>query len=84
LSLLRSGVLGDRRAVFDAVSRSGIDTMMVRGRGDGIVTESAFDEVHRRIPAAVRVDLADTAHAMLLTDPERMAPAVVRFMKRAE
>jgi pimeloyl-ACP methyl ester carboxylesterase len=79
LSLMTSGALGNQSDVYAALGRLRNPVCLLRGSDDNIVTASQFDAIGRLMPKARRSTLDGTAHAMILTHPERVATEVIRF-----
>ena len=83
LSLVRCDALGNQSSVYQALQQAQTPLLFVRGDEDTIVTDGAFRDILRTVPRAEVVRLEDTAHAMLLTHPEKVASAVVPYLKRS-
>ena len=83
LSLIRCDAHGNQASVYQALQQAGTPVLFVRGDDDAVVSDGAFRDILRTVPRADVARLEDTAHAMLLTHPEIVAPAVVPFLKRS-
>lgn len=80
LSLMRDGALGDQSAVYRELARTPNRVLLVRGADDEIVPTGQFDTLRALHPAAESLVVPDTAHAMLLTHPESVLPAILGFL----
>ena len=80
LSLLRSGALGDQTATYATLGSLATPVLLLRGDDDNIVTAKQFETLGTLAPDARFEVIPETAHAMLLTDPERAAAPILRFL----
>ncbi len=80
LSLMRSGALGDQADVYRDLARTANRVLLIRGANDDIVPAGQFDTLAALHPGARALTVADTAHAMLLTHPDAVLPAVLDFL----
>ncbi len=83
LSLIRCDALGNQASVYSALQDIETPVLFVRGDDDTIVTDGAFRDILQTVTRADVARLEDTAHAMLLTHPEIVAPVVVPYLKRS-
>lgn len=83
LSLMRSGALGRQDDVYRALENIDTPLLLLRGEEDTIVDEAAFSAICKTVTRASVERPEGTAHAMLLTHPESVAPPVVAFLKRS-
>ena len=81
LSLIRSGGLADQRACYEALGATDHPVLVLRGVGDDIVTPDQIATIRTLVPRAGYVEIGGTAHAFLMTHPERVAPAVLDFLR---
>lgn len=80
LSLMRSGALADQSVAYESFAGTGKRVLILRGNEDTIVSEKQWRRVRELVPGAKAVEIEGTAHAMLLTHPEKVAPHVVEFL----
>ena len=79
LSLVRSGSLDDQLAVYERLGRTATPVRVLRGGDDVIVSAAQTEELLARVPGADLDEIPGAAHAFHLTDPERVARAVLAF-----
>jgi pimeloyl-ACP methyl ester carboxylesterase len=80
LSLIRTGALGDQRALYEALNDIQNPLLMVRGADDVILPAQQMSMITQLVPRATVQEISNTAHAMLLTDPELVAPYLLNFL----
>ncbi|MEO0946169.1 MAG: alpha/beta hydrolase, partial [Pseudomonadota bacterium] len=62
--------LPDLWPMFDAMA--GLPLALIRGAGSDLLTEATADEMARRRPDMIRVDVADRGHVPFLDEPEAL------------
>ncbi|MGD2171187.1 MAG: alpha/beta hydrolase [Gammaproteobacteria bacterium] len=82
LSLLRRGTLGDQRDQYVALNRQPHELLVMRGDQDTILPRRQFDALRESLPRAQFVEIRGLPHALVITDPEKLAPPIVRFLSR--
>ena len=80
LSLMRSGALADQSHAYERLAELDSRVLFLRGNDDTIVSENQWRQIRRLVPDAKAVEIDGTAHAMLLTHPEKVATYVVAFL----
>lgn len=81
LSMLRADTLGDQFDEYRAAAASRVPSLILRGQHDHIVTHDQVQRLARIFPEAGYRQVDNTAHAFLLTDPDRLAPILINFMR---
>jgi 2-hydroxy-6-oxonona-2,4-dienedioate hydrolase len=61
-----------------------VPTLVVRGESDPICTQGWAERVERLLPDGALVLIADAAHTLVFTDPEKLASAVRSFVIQAK
>lgn len=84
LGLVRHGALGDQRPAYRALPATGHPVLLIWGEDDAILPPSQREVLMTLLPNARRRVIAGTAHSMLLTHPERVAPEVLEFFGRPD
>ncbi len=79
LSMFRSGSLGDQSDCYEALARERHPVLVLRGMDDPIVSSAQVDAINRRVTRARVVEVAETAHTLILTDPDKVAPLAIGF-----
>ncbi len=82
LSLFRAGSLGDQSDCYRTLNLHGHPVLVVRGVDDVIVTADQVAELRALLPRAGYRELDGTAHAFIITHPEKIAPVVTDFFSR--
>lgn len=82
LSLIRSGSLEDQSDCYRSLDRQSNPVLLVRGVDDAIVTQRQIDEICHLVPRATYREIGGTAHAFILTHPEKVAPVVIDFFRQ--
>ena len=82
LSMFRCGALGDQIDCYRELARLGHPTLLLTGARDAIVSDSQVAAVRALLPQAHFRQLADTAHAFMLSDPQLAAPHILDFLER--
>lgn len=80
LSMFRSGALGDQRDAYEALGSANSRLLILRGREDPICPPAQLARLRDWLPTARAVEIDDTAHAFMLTHPERVAPLLIDFL----
>lgn len=80
LSMLRSGTLGDQGAAYRDLVHFPGELMLLRGERDTILPRAQFERLRALMPRARCVELRDSAHAAVITDPGRVASPVIDFL----
>lgn len=80
LSLFRGGALGNQLALYKNAALSKVPTLILRGEHDAIVSREQVRQLADSIPHARVVEVAATAHAFMLTDPQAVAPVLKSFL----
>jgi len=79
-SMVRSGTPGDQRDRYRAPAPGQREVPVLRGDADVIMTGAQFDEWRELLPRAHFAILPGLPHAMVITDPDRVAPRVIRLL----
>ena len=80
LSLMRSGALGNQRDCYEALNEIQNPLLLVRGTEDVILPAQQMGIIKQLVPRATVQEISNTGHALLLTDPEVVAPHLVHFL----
>ena len=80
LSLMQSGALRDQSAVYERLGAVDNRVLLLRGADDVILGAGQFETMRSLVADARSETIADTAHAMVLTHPEKVAPHVLEFL----
>ncbi len=81
LSMLRSGSLGDQSDCYQALDGHGHPVLVLRGVEDAIVTPRQMEVLRVLLSRARYEEVEGTAHAFLLTHPEKVAATIVDFLR---
>ena len=81
LSLMRTGVLGDQRACYLALNEISNPVLLIRGTNDAVLTAQQMATITQLVPRATVQEISNKGHALLLTDPETVAPYLVNFLQ---
>ena len=84
LSLMRSGALADQSDCYRALALQHHPLMLLRGDEDNIVSAEQLHRVRNLTGRAELRELNGTGHAVMLTDPEIIAPQLVAFFGASE
>ncbi len=84
LSLLRCDTLGDQSARYLALNRQTHKILVMRGDDDAIMPQFQFEQLQTWLPDAKYISITDTAHAFVITDPEKVAAPIIRFLQTVE
>jgi pimeloyl-ACP methyl ester carboxylesterase len=82
LSLFRYGALGNQVDQYVALNRQPRPLMVLRGDQDTILPQSQFNDLRETLTRTEFVEIASAPHAFVITDPEKLAPHIVRFLAR--
>jgi len=80
VSMERHGALGDQSRAYRAAARAGLSPLILRGADDPIVPYADIDRIEQFFAHARREELADLAHNLMLTAPERVAPLIIAHL----
>jgi len=80
LSLMRCGALGYQGELYAALQRLPHPVMLLHGSEDTVLPETQMRAIRELLPRANYVEMADMAHAMMLTHPRRVAGIVQAFL----
>ena len=75
--------LGDQSDCYQALGRQDKPVLVLRGVEDVMVTAKQTEAIRDMVPRASYIEIGGTAHAFLLTHPEKVAPVLVDFFRRA-
>lgn len=81
LYLMRGDTLMDQSKLYAELGKLSKPVLVLRGSEDSIITEKQIHQINQLMPAAALAEIKNTAHAMMLTDPEKVAPYVVKFLQ---
>lgn len=83
LSLMRSGALADQSETYRQLAATEKRVLLLRGAEDTILSCAQFATLSSLLGRAEAVTIPDTAHAMVLSHPEQVAPHVTAFLGNA-
>ena len=81
LSMFRANTLGDQLDRYKAAAGTDVPVLILRGEHDRIVTHEQAEQLSRIFTGSGYRKVDDTAHAFLLTDPDRLAPIIINFIR---
>lgn len=79
LSLFRSGTLGDQSYCYAELQQHPHEVMILRGSEDMIINSQQLTELRQILSRARYVEIEQTPHAFVLTDPELLEPHISQF-----
>ncbi len=80
LSMFRHHALGDQADAYEALRRCGLPMLVLRGEEDPVCTAAQIERLRDWLPDASVTSLPGTGHAMMLSDPARVAPLILSFL----
>ncbi len=81
LSLFRHKVLGDQTSRYEKLQSMGHQCLILQASDDVVVTAQQIQYLQTILTSADTVVIADSPHSFMLTDPERVAPEIVAYLK---
>lgn len=81
LSLIRSGSLADQGDAYQSFAALGHPVAIFRGAEDVIVGDEDVRRIAALLPRASITTISNTAHSFIITDPDKLAPELVRFFR---
>jgi pimeloyl-ACP methyl ester carboxylesterase len=82
LKLVRDGALADQSAAYECLKSRGSNVLLLRGNEDVIISVDTITRIRRLLPEADFQEIAGTAHAFIIKDPDKVGPVVVDFLSR--
>ena len=79
LSLIRSGSLADQADAYLSFAELGHPAAIFRGAEDVIVGSEDVHRITTLLPRAHVTTIDGTGHSFIITDPDKLAPELVRF-----
>ena len=79
LSLIRSGSLADQADAYRSFAALGHPVAIFRGAEDVIVGSEDVRRIAALLPRASITTIGNTAHSFIITDPDKLAPELIRF-----
>lgn len=83
LSLVRSGSLSDQADCYEALAGLDHPVAVLHGSEDMIVSRRDIERIAVMVPRASVSTIDATSHAFILTDPDRFAPELIRFLSKS-
>lgn len=84
LYLMRGDTLTDQSKLYHELNKLDKAILVLRGSQDIIITAKQIERIKMLMPGAKFAQIENTAHAMILSDPERVAPYMISFLNQSD